>query len=322
MSETDETPIRPPSRVWARTGFDLEGIVGALAAWLVGLLLGWLWGPLFWVGAVAAIIILLATRKQSRTAPDAANLVVAPCDGVVHSIAKAHPPTELRLGGGERTRVRISSAPTSTNPIHAPITGEVASVVMEEPNPAVITASHPDLPGLAVAHFTLESLGQSIGCTVATGGFGPRLEMMSEPGDPVRAGRVIGKRRLGGWCDIYLADDARLLVSAGQTLVGSETVLCRLNREAGSETGAENTVEEIAEILPVTEDVLDEVVAEEVKDAEKARDKAVKTETDAAEPKTEADTDPTDDSLFADNDEPDEAASRLIKKLKDEAEKD
>lgn len=316
MSETDDTPRRPPSRVWARMGFDIEGIVGALAAWLVGLLLGWLWGPLFWLGAFAAIIILLATRRQSRTAPDAANLVIAPCDGVVHSIAKAHPPTELRLGGGERLRVRISSAPTSTNPIHAPITGEVASVVMEEPNPSVITASHPDLPGLAVAHVTLESLGQSIGCTVATGGFGPRLEMMSEPGDPVRAGRVIGKRRLGGWCDIYLASDARLLVSAGQTLVGSETVLCRLKREAGSAAEAENTVDEIAEILPITEDVLDEVEAAEIKEAEVAKDEASETKAEDSQ------TDPADDSLFSDNDEPDEAAARLFKKLKDEAEKE
>ena len=34
---------------WLRSGFDLEGYVGALAAWLVGILMGILWGPLFWL---------------------------------------------------------------------------------------------------------------------------------------------------------------------------------------------------------------------------------------------------------------------------------
>jgi len=54
---------------------------------------------------------------------------------------------------------------------------------------------------------------------------------MSETGDPVRAGRVVGKRRLGGWCDVYLDADARVLVRAGQTLIGAETMICRLVRD-------------------------------------------------------------------------------------------
>ena len=306
MDSSEETK-RVGGRVWARTGFDLEGIVGALAAWLVGLLLGWLWGPLFWIGAAAAIIILLATRKQTRKPPEAANLVVAPCDGVVHSIARALPPTELRLGAGERTRVRIASSPAATNPVHAPITGEIASVVMEEPNPSVITANHPDLPGLAVAHIALESLGDTLGCTVATGGFGPRLEMFSEPGDPVRAGRVIAKRRLGGWCDVYLAADARLLVSEGQTLIGSETVLCRLKREEKEAPAKEEITEAVAEIMPshegVPEEAIEDIAEETVPDTE-----------------PELTSESEDEDIVTDSEEPDEAAAKLFEKLKKEAE--
>lgn len=227
MTDTERKPSRA-SRAWARTGFDLEGLVGALAAWLVGLLLGALWWPLFWVGIVFAVIVLLATRKQDRTPPDASNLVVAPCDGVVQSIDLALPPTELRLPPGERLRLRIASSPAATNPVHAPITGEITTVIMEEPNPSVIFASSPDLPGLAVAHVSVESVGEAVGLSLATGGFGPRLEILSESGDGVRVGRVIGKRRLGGWCDVYLLPEARLLIREGQTLVGAETVLCRL----------------------------------------------------------------------------------------------
>jgi phosphatidylserine decarboxylase len=229
MAETSAS-ARLGRYIWARTSFDLEGIVGALASWLVGLLLGAIWSPLFWLGFVGAIVILLATRKQTRTSPDIANLVTAPCDGIVQSVTRAVPPTELRLGGAERLRLRISSSPMATNPIYAVMNGEVTSVILEEPDSSVILASEPDIPGLAIAHISYESLGEQVGCTVATGGFGPRLEVLSQIGDPVRAGRVVGKRRLGGWCDVYLDGDARVLVRAGQTLIGGETMLCRLVR--------------------------------------------------------------------------------------------
>ena len=229
MSEADTRNTKwRTGRPWARTGFDLEGLIGALAALLVGMLLGALWGPLFLLGAALAGLALLATRKQARTPPDLANLVIAPCDGVIQSVELALPPSELRLPPGERLRLRIASSPASTNPLHASITGEVTSVILEEPNPAVVFASASDMPGLAVAHICFDSMGDTVGLTISTGGFGPRLEITAEAGDAVRAGRLIGKRRLGGWCDVYLKADARVLVSPGQTLVGSETVLCRL----------------------------------------------------------------------------------------------
>lgn len=229
MAQTSAS-ARLGNYIWARTSFDIEGIVGALAAWLFGLLLGAIWSPLFWLGFIAAIVVLFATRKQTRTPPELANLVIAPCDGIVQSVTRVVPPTELRIGSVERLRLRISSSPIATNPIYAVMNGEVASLIVEEADPAVIFATEPDVPGMAIAHISYESLGQIIGCSVATGGFGPRLEMLSEIGDPVRAGRVVGKRRLGGWCDVYLDADARVLVRAGQTLIGGETMLCRLVR--------------------------------------------------------------------------------------------
>jgi len=281
--------------IWARTGFDLEGIVGALAAWLVGLLLGSLWGPLFWVGFIGAFIILLATRKQTRTPPEMANLVIAPVDGIVQSVTKAIPPSELRLGAGERLRLRISSSPMATNPVYAVMNGEIASIIMEDPDPAVIFASEPDLQGLAIAHISYESLGQSVGCSIATGGLGPRLEIMSEIGDPVRAGRVVGKRRLGGWCDIYLDPDARVLVRAGQTLIGAETMLCRLVRTVRADAVPSGT--------NAAEDLLST------------------TETDDIETDTLEDTAPLEPKA-SDEESAEEASASLMAKLKKQADQE
>ncbi|MEM9670459.1 MAG: hypothetical protein AAF950_16175 [Pseudomonadota bacterium] len=279
MVEKNKQSALRKGRPWALIGFDLEGIVGALAAWLVGLLLGAIWGPLFWIGFVAAVVILLATRKQERTPPDAANLVIAPCDGVVQSILKAVPPVELRLPQTEHVRVRVSSSPASPNMVFAPITGEIMSIIEEEPNPSVILARAPDLPGLAVANVGFSSRGDMVGLTVATGGFGPRLEMTGESGDAVRAGRIVGKRRLGGWCDVYLKSGARLLVSEGQTLIGSETVLCRLSVEPGDivEAGSAEEAASSADAPPAAE-------VEDTQDAgDPTADDRVETETESAE---------------------------------------
>lgn len=212
---------------WLRSGFDLEGYVGALAAWLVAILLGIFWAPLFWIGFVAAIIILFATRTAQRVSPEAEGLIVAPTDGVVVSVSGAAPPDELRLEGADWTRIRISVGPTKTNGICAPMDGGIDHIIRETGDPAAFYAMKPDRPGLAVAFVSLESGARAVGMRFATGGLGPRLEIDAEAGDAVRLGRNIGTLRLGGWCDVYVPASIEIVPTPGQTLIGSETVLGR-----------------------------------------------------------------------------------------------
>ena len=60
---------------WFQSGFDLEGIVGFLAAWLLGILLGMLWGPLFWLAFIPGLVLLFATRTAERVSPDEPGLI-------------------------------------------------------------------------------------------------------------------------------------------------------------------------------------------------------------------------------------------------------
>jgi len=228
MSDTDADLSRA-TFPWLRSGFDLEGYVGALAAWLVGILLGLLWAPLFWIGFIAAIVILLATRTAERTPPVGDGLLSAPCDGMVVAISGANPPSELRLEGGGWTRVRVSVGPTKSNGIYAPMDGAVDHIIRETGDPSAFAAMKVDRPGLAAAFVSFESGDRATGLRLATGGLGPRLEIASEPGDAVRLGRNIGTLRLGGWCDIYVPSGARIEIRPGQTLIGAETVLARFD---------------------------------------------------------------------------------------------
>lgn len=278
MSEDDLSKQTFP---WLRSGFDLEGYVGALAAWLVGVLLGLLWQPLFWVGFVAAIIILLGTRTATRTPPMKSDVIVAPCDGIVVSVEDATPPDELRLREGAWSRIRVSAGPASTNGVYAPMDGAIDHIVRETGDPSAFVATRPDKHGLAVAYVALESGERSLGVRLATGGLGPRLEITSEPGDAVRMGREIGTLRLGGWCDTYIPVSAGIDVRVGQTVIGSETILAALgdgsNRAPVTEPVAEarvpdtmpieapdNPDELAADIAESSGDVADELTLEKV----------------------------------------------------------
>ena len=257
MSETgDLSGKRFP---WARSGFDLEGYVGALAAWLVGILLGILWSPLFWIGFIAAIVILFATRTAERTTPDVDDAIIAPCDGIVVSVSGAAVPDELRLEGTGWTRVRLSAGPTATNGLYAPLAGEVDHIIRETGDPVAFYAAKPDRPGLAVAYVSFASGDRSAGYRLATGGLGPRLEIASEAGDAVRMGRNIGTMRLGGWCDLYVPSGAGVDIVPGQTVIGGETVIARFG-----EAGAVHDEAPVQESVTPVPDYIDEILEDTV----------------------------------------------------------
>ena len=222
--DTDLSQERLP---WLRSGFALEGWVGALAAWLVGILLAIIWSPLFWIGFAGAVLVLMATRTVKRSPPRDIDVIVSPVDGVVVSINSAVPPQELKLDGEGWTRLRISSGPTSPVGIYAPMDGAVDHVVTELGDPAAFAATAPDRPGLSAAFVALTSGSRALGLKLATGGLGPRLEISSEPGDGVRVGRQIGLQRLGGWCDVYLPASTTIRAWPGETLIAAETVLAK-----------------------------------------------------------------------------------------------
>lgn len=245
--------IERRSMPWLNIVLDWESVAVSAGAFLAALLLGWIWGPLFWIGFAAMLLALAAGRWSRRSPPDVADGIVAPCDGVVLSIEQDEPPTALRLSASRFVRVRIASAPVTTNKLYTPIAGGVDLISVVQGEPSVPLAFRPDDDGLTRAYITFESAGEQAGLALATGGLGPRIELDVETGDIVRLGRAFGTRRLGGWCDLYLPAGVTPLVWQGQTLVGGETVIGRLR-----------TTEEDAFVVDVTETVTPEARREAV----------------------------------------------------------
>lgn len=274
---------------WYRAEFDLEGLgFGALALVLAIILGGlhWILGLIF---MIVLAIILLASRDTERTSPSAANLVLAPNDGVIESVSSVSPPRELRWDTPEVIRVRIASSPFSANGVRAAITGNVESFLIEPGAPATLAFDAED-PNLREAFILISSESHAVGVRVATGGTGPRLDVNLEPGDGVRAGRKIGVRRLGGWSDVFLPVGSEVSLEPGMSVIGGETVLSDLSEVEQSATTAseplvvpEAVVEETpAEPEPAPEAPVAEETAEPVEDAA-VSDAEVETASDEAD---------------------------------------
>ena len=252
---------------WLTWGLDWEGVAAALAALLLALLLGWIWPPLFWVGFVLMVAVLFASRYARRTPPELANAIVAPCDGRIVSIEPAEVPEELRLSNVPMTRIRITSAPSATNRIYAPISGGLKSVILLPGDSSVVFAARPEDDGLEVLNLGFESLGQHVGVRLASGGFGPRMDVQADAGDAVRAGKPVAVRRLGGWCDVYVPGDVGPLIWVGQSVIGGETVMGRLKRDG--EDATENDPIATPDDAPEPEETVEDP-AETVSDDEES----------------------------------------------------
>lgn len=218
-------PIQTLRYPWARGGFDLEGWVAALAMIIVGLLLGWVWSPLFLIGLLAAIAALLATRHSPRTVVAADDAIVSPVDGVLHSVLEGTPPAELRLDVEKALRLRVSSSPFTQNRVLSPVAGQVATLIHEAGRQSILIAPDPDAFGLERMFLTIDRGDDSIGTDVKVAAFGPRLDADVAQGAVLKIGDTLGKRRLGGWCDVWLPLEAEVTVSPGQTLMAGETLL-------------------------------------------------------------------------------------------------
>jgi phosphatidylserine decarboxylase len=70
--------------------------------------------------------------------------------------------------------------------------------------------------------------GQLVGFVQIAGWVARRIVCYVKPGQELEAGERFGHIRFGSRTDLYLPQGARLLVAAGQRMIGGETVVAEL----------------------------------------------------------------------------------------------
>jgi phosphatidylserine decarboxylase len=200
--------------------------VFAGAAFLAALTgIGWLFWPLM----VLTLWSIYFFRDPPRGVPQEDRLLLAPADGLVQMITEAVPPAELGLGEQALTRVSVFLSVFDVHINRTPCAGTV-DVVAYRPgkflNAAADKASEEN-ERMAIA--LRRGDGQLVGFVQIAGWVARRIVCYVKPGQELKAGERFGHIRFGSRTDLYLPPGARLLVAAGQRMIGGETVVAELD---------------------------------------------------------------------------------------------
>jgi len=206
-----------------------EGWPFVLGFFLVSILVGWLWDPLFWIGIGLTLWCAYFFRDPQRVTPVGDDLVISPADGVVSAIGPAVPPAELELGEDERLRLSVFMNVFSVHVNRAPVRGRITTIV-HRPGRFL----NADLDKASAENERNSMLIDSPRGPVATvqvaGLVARRIVCFSAQGEEIGAGDRIGLIRFGSRLDVYLPDGAVPQVFEGHLAVAGETVLAAFGR--------------------------------------------------------------------------------------------
>lgn len=184
---------------------------------------------LFWPLMVLTLWSIYFFRDPPRGVPQEDGLLIAPADGLVQMVTEATAPAELGLGDRPLTRVSIFLSVFDVHINRSPCAGTV-EVVAYRPgkflNAAADKASEEN-ERMAIALRRAD--GRLIGCVQIAGWVARRIVCRIKAGQTLTAGERFGHIRFGSRTDLYLPPGARLLVAAGQRMIGGETVIAELD---------------------------------------------------------------------------------------------
>lgn len=201
-----------------------------VAAFFVGaLLLGLLWGPLFWVGLALTVWCAWFFRDPARVTPDAPGVVVSPADGRVVAVHPRRPPPELGLGSEPLPCVGIFMNVFDVHVNRTPVPGRV---LVRHHHPgrflnASLDKASEENERLAWVLETAD--GRKVGLVQIAGLVARRIVPFVEVGSVLGAGDRVGLIRFGSRCDVYLPAGTTPLVLLGQCTIAGETVLAELD---------------------------------------------------------------------------------------------
>ena len=201
-----------------------EGYVFIAAFFVATIALYWLWTPLGWIAAFLTLWCAYFFRDPQRVTPWRDGLVIAPADGMVSFAGPATPPPELGLGDRPRPRVSIFMSVFDCHVNRAPVAGRITKVAYKPGlflNADLDKASEDnERNGLLI-----ESSTGVFGVVQIAGLVARRIVCFVSEGATLSAGDRFGLIRFGSRVDVYLPDEAQILVGLNSRAIAGETVI-------------------------------------------------------------------------------------------------
>ena len=203
----------------AREGYPFISVAVLLG--LLSLVLGWVWLALFF--ALAALGFFFFFRDPERSAPEGEDLVIAPADGKVLSIASGE------KGPWEAPAIRVSIflSPFDVHINRAPVRGKVEDVRYQQ---GTFFAAYRDQASHSNERNLLkivDATGRRLGLVQIAGVLARRIVCYVRKGDSLEAGQRLGLIMFGSRVDLYVPAGCRIDVAEGQRVKGGQTVIGR-----------------------------------------------------------------------------------------------
>ena len=202
-----------------------DGLKFVLGGGLATVVLVLLWAPLGWIAAVATLWVAYFFRDPWRVTPLRSGLLVSPADGIVVSVASAAPPSEVAGGETEFCRIGVFLNVFDVHVVRAPAGGRVAALRYTRGRffNASLDKASADNERLAIRIAPPD--GPAIVFVLIAGLIARRIVCDLYEGQEIAAGQRIGIIRFGSRVDIYCPPAYVPMVTAGQRMIGGESVL-------------------------------------------------------------------------------------------------
>ncbi len=195
---------------------------------VVAVALGFAYGPLGWIGALATAWCVYFFRDPERFPPPRDDVVLSPADGVVLTIGEASPPADLDIGADPMMRISIFLNVFDVHVNRVPADGTVIRAVYHPGKflNASLDKASDENERMAIALRLPDD--RMMAFVQVAGLVARRIKCDLTEGQYVTAGERYGIIRFGSRADLYLPAGATPLVAVGQRMIGGETVLAEL----------------------------------------------------------------------------------------------
>ena len=206
--------------------FAREGIPYVAAAAFVTLIAAILGQSLLtWPFLIVTLFVGYFFRDPERVIPAGGSDVVAPADGKIIGVERV---TETPFGRRPCLKISIFLTIFDVHVNRIPCSGVVQEVAYRKGRFFAANLARASGENEQSCLWIQTDSGDDIVVTQVAGLIARRIVCWPAAGDRVVRGERFGMIRFGSRSDLFLPENAEVLVSKGQQVYGGETVLCRL----------------------------------------------------------------------------------------------
>ncbi len=172
----------------------------------------------------ATLFLLQFFRDPERSPEGGEETIVSPADGTVLSVAEAP-----EAPAGARRRLSIFMSVFNCHVNRAPSDGRLSDYAYVRGRKAAAFADKASLEN-EQNRITLSTVRGALTFKQIAGALARRIVFYPRVGDEVRRGERIGLIKFGSRVDLFLPDEAEVLVTPGQKLKAGQSAVARWNK--------------------------------------------------------------------------------------------